>query len=40
MSIKIGHAAIDENGNITGGEVGDQTRKEVKISNYYAPKGG
>lgn len=40
MSVKIGHAAIDENGNITGGTAGDQTGKEVKISNYYSPKGG
>lgn len=40
MSVKIGHAAIDENGHIMGGKLGDQTRKEVKISNYYSPSGG
>lgn len=40
MSVKIGHAAIDENGNITGGKSGDQNGREVKISNYYSPAGG
>ena len=40
MSIKIGHAVIDENRNITGGKAGDQTGKELKVSNYYAPSGG
>ena len=40
MSVKIGHAAIDENGHITGGISGDQNGKEVKISNYYSPSGG
>lgn len=35
MSIKIGHASIDENGKAYGGKAGDQTGKEVKISNWY-----
>lgn len=40
MAFRIGHASIDENGKIQGGNAGDQTGKEVKISNYYVhPKG-
>lgn len=35
MAIKISHASIDENGSIKGGKAGDQTGKEVKISNWY-----
>lgn len=38
--VKIGHARIDERGKITGGSAGDQTGKEVMISDYYVhPKG-
>lgn len=33
--IKIGHASINENGNITGGKAGDQTGKEVCIRSWY-----
>ena len=33
--IRIGHASIDENGKIAGGEAGDQNGKEVKISSWY-----
>lgn len=36
MTVRIGHASIDENGKATGGAAGDQTGKEVKISNWYA----
>lgn len=35
MAIKISHASVDENGSIKGGKAGDQTGKEVKISNWY-----
>lgn len=35
MAVRIGHASIDENGKATGGAAGDQTGKEVKISNWY-----
>lgn len=35
MSVKIGHASIDENGNATGGAAGDQTAKEVCTRNWY-----
>lgn len=36
MSILIGHASIDENKKIGGGQAGDQTGKEVYICNWYA----
>ena len=35
MSVRIGHASIDEDGKATGGAAGDQTGKEVKISSWY-----
>ncbi len=35
MSIKIGHASIDERGKIAGGNSGDQTGKEVCIRSWY-----
>jgi len=35
MRIKIGHASIDENGNIAGGKVGDQTGRELCIRSWY-----
>ena len=28
MSIRIGHASIDENGKVSGGKAGDSTKKE------------
>ena len=38
--IKIGSARIDENGNISGGRAGDQTKREVATEPYYShPKG-
>ena len=38
--IKVGSARIDENGNISGGRAGDQTKREVTIEPYYShPKG-
>ena len=40
MAVKIGHASIDEKGNARGGKAGDQTGKEVKISNYYVHSKG
>ncbi len=35
MSIKVGHASIDENGKIAGGKVGDQTGKEICTRLWY-----
>lgn len=35
MSVKIGHARMDENNKIVGGAAGDQTSKEVCTSNWY-----
>jgi hypothetical protein len=35
MSIKIAHASIDENGNIANGKIGDQTKNEICIKNWY-----
>lgn len=35
MSVKIGHARIDENGKAAGGEAGDQTGKELRTQNWY-----
>ena len=34
--IKIGHSSIDENGNASGGQAGDQNCKEVCIRDYYS----
>lgn len=36
MSIKIGHASIDEHGKISGGKAGDSTGKEVCIRQWYS----
>ena len=36
MSIKIGHAAGDENGGASGGKAGDQTGRECRIQDWYA----
>lgn len=37
---RVGSARIDENGNISGGRAGDQTKREVAIEPYYShPKG-
>ncbi|MDF2907487.1 MAG: cell surface protein [Herbinix sp.] len=36
MSIKIGHASIDERGKISGGKTGDQTAKEICIRYWYS----
>jgi hypothetical protein len=35
MAVKIGHARIDENGKAYNGKAGNQTGKEVVISNWY-----
>lgn len=35
MSVKIGHASIDENGKASGGTAGDQTGKEVVTRDWY-----
>ena len=35
MTVKIGHSSIDENGHITGGKAGDQTKREVYVTNWY-----
>ena len=36
MSIKIGHASIDENRKAKGGAAGDQTKKEVYTRSWYS----
>ena len=36
MSVKIGHASIDENGKAQGGSAGDQTGTEVCTRDWYA----
>ena len=36
MSVKIGHASIDENRKAKGGAAGDQTKKEVYTLNWYS----
>ena len=35
MSVKIGHASIDENGKAKNGNAGDQTKKEVYTRTWY-----
>lgn len=35
MSVKIGHASIDENGSARNGKAGDQTKKEVFTKDWY-----
>lgn len=35
MTVKIGHASIDENGKIVGKLKGDQTKKEIFTRNWY-----
>lgn len=35
MSVKIGHASIDENGKVAGGREGDQTTKEICVRDWY-----
>lgn len=35
MSVKIGHASIDERGKARGGAAGDQTGREVCTRNWY-----
>lgn len=35
MSVKIGHASIDERGKASGGKAGDQTGKEVCTRTWY-----
>lgn len=37
---QIAHASINEKGKITGGKTGDQTGKEICITNYYEYAGG
>ena len=36
MSVKIGHASIDEHGKISGGVAGDQTKTELCIRTWYS----
>ena len=36
MAVKIGHASIDENKQVKGGDAGDQTGKEVCVRNWYS----
>ena len=40
MAVKIGHASIDENGKISGGTAGDQTKKEVCTRTWYSKPWG
>ena len=35
MGVKIGHSSIDENGHITGGKAGDQSGREVFVTDWY-----
>lgn len=35
MTVRIGHASIDENGKAAGGIAGDQSGREVRISGWY-----
>ena len=35
MTVRIGHASVDEHGKIQGGKAGDQTKKEVCIRSWY-----
>jgi hypothetical protein len=36
MTVRIGHASIDENGKASGGAAGDQTGKEVFTRDWYS----
>lgn len=38
MSVRIGHASIDERGRAVGGASGDQTKKEVCVRSWYNHK--
>ncbi len=38
--VKIGSARIDENGKISGGKAGDQTKQEVSTQNWYLHSKG
>lgn len=40
MSVKVGSARIDENGNAKGGKAGDQTGKEVSAQTWYKHSKG
>lgn len=40
MSLIVGSARIDENGNLKNGKAGDQTGGEVSTQNYYMHKKG
>lgn len=40
MKVLIGHAYCDENGAARGGKPGDQTGKELRISDWYLNKKG
>lgn len=40
MSVKIGHASIDERGKIKGGSAGDQNGREVFTKNWYLHSKG
>jgi len=40
MSVKLGSARIDENGQAHGGAAGDQIGKEVSTQSWYAHSKG
>ena len=35
MSVRIGHSSIDENGKISGGSLGDQNGREVRLDRWW-----
>ena len=39
-TVRIGHARIDERGEATGGQMGDQTGNEVAITKWYCHEQG
>lgn len=40
MSVRIGHASLDERGRVSGGAAGDQSGKEVCTRSWYAKPWG
>ena len=40
MAVKIAHAVGDEYGKAKGGQAGDQTGKEILVTNWYKRTGG
>jgi hypothetical protein len=40
MTVKIGHARLDENNHAKGGKAGDQTGKEIMLQDWYQKTEG